>query len=189
LGGSPHLAEAVERYRDRLAADMLVIFDGPPHNSGAPTLTFGARGIALLTLTTYGPIVAQHSGHWGNYVPNRAMRLAQLLASLTDDDGRVTIPGFYDGITIDAATRAILTAVPDDVAAGIAQPTSIHWHGMELESAYDGVAGWARTGSRIAALIAPGDSFIVQMTPPRMRRSWRSRRQRPSDGTGVRGGG
>jgi manganese oxidase len=53
------------------------------------------------------------------------------------------------------------------VVNGIAQPTSIHWHGMELESVYDGVAGWARTGSRIAPLIAPGDSFIVQMTPPR----------------------
>jgi acetylornithine deacetylase/succinyl-diaminopimelate desuccinylase-like protein len=125
--GSPHLADAVVRYRDELAADVLVIFDGPPHNSGRPTLTFGARGIATLTLTVYGPIVAQHSGHWGNYAPNPAMRLAQLLASMKDDAGRVTIPGFYDGIEIDAATRAILDAVPDDVPAihrrlGIAAP-------------------------------------------------------------------
>lgn len=128
--GSPHLADAVMRYRDALAADMLVIFDGPPHNSGRPTLTFGARGIATLTLTVYGPIVAQHSGHWGNYAPNPAMRLAQLLASMKDDDGRVTIPGFYDGIEIDAATRAILDAVPDDVPAihrrlGIAAPDAV----------------------------------------------------------------
>jgi acetylornithine deacetylase/succinyl-diaminopimelate desuccinylase-like protein len=115
--GSPHLADAVIRYRDLLAADMLVIFDGPPHNSGEPTLTFGARGIATLTLTTYGPIVPQHSGHWGNYVPNPAMRLAQLLASMKDHDGRVTIPGFYDGITFDEETAAILAAVPDDVDA------------------------------------------------------------------------
>jgi acetylornithine deacetylase/succinyl-diaminopimelate desuccinylase-like protein len=128
--GSPHLADAVIRYRDRLAADMLVIFDGPPHNSGEPTLTFGARGIATLTLTTYGPVVPQHSGHWGNYVPNPAIRLAQLLAGMKDDDGRVTIPGFYDGVTIDAATAAVLAAVPDDVDAlhrrmGIAAPDRV----------------------------------------------------------------
>jgi acetylornithine deacetylase/succinyl-diaminopimelate desuccinylase-like protein len=128
--GSPHLADAVARYRDELAADMLVIFDGPPHNSGEPTLTFGARGIAQVTLTAYGPRVAQHSGHWGNYVPNPALRLAQVLASMKDEHGRVVIPGFYDGIEIDAATRAILEAVPDDIPAihrrmGIAAPDAV----------------------------------------------------------------
>jgi acetylornithine deacetylase/succinyl-diaminopimelate desuccinylase-like protein len=128
--GSPHLANAVERYRDKLAADMLVIFDGPPHVSGEPTLVFGARGIADITLTTYGPRVAQHSGHWGNYVPNPALRMAQVLASMKDEHGRVTIPGFYDGITLDAETRRILDAVPNDVAAihqrmGIALPDRI----------------------------------------------------------------
>jgi manganese oxidase len=49
----------------------------------------------------------------------------------------------------------------------LSEPTTVHWHGMELESVYDGVAGWSRTGSRIAPLIAPGDSFTVYMTPPR----------------------
>jgi FtsP/CotA-like multicopper oxidase with cupredoxin domain len=49
----------------------------------------------------------------------------------------------------------------------LAEPTSVHWHGMELESVYDGVAGWSRTGSRLAPLIAPGDSFTVRITPPR----------------------
>lgn len=49
----------------------------------------------------------------------------------------------------------------------ISEPTTIHWHGLELESVFDGVAGWSRTGSRIAPLIAPGDSFTVRITPPR----------------------
>jgi manganese oxidase len=49
----------------------------------------------------------------------------------------------------------------------LSEPTTIHWHGLELESVYDGVAGWGRTGSRIAPLIAPGDSFAVRITPPR----------------------
>ena len=47
------------------------------------------------------------------------------------------------------------------------QPTSVHWHGMELESLYDGVAGWSGAGARVAPMIVPGDSFVVHMTPPR----------------------
>ena len=47
------------------------------------------------------------------------------------------------------------------------QPTAVHWHGMELESLYDGVAGWSGAGTRVAPIIAPGDSFVVHMTPPR----------------------
>ncbi|MFQ5448636.1 MAG: M20/M25/M40 family metallo-hydrolase, partial [Saprospiraceae bacterium] len=115
--GSPHLPQAVADYRDDLAADVLVIFDGPRHISNEPTLTFGARGIADVTLTVYGPAFPQHSGHYGNYCPNPALRLAQLLASMKDDGGRVTIPGFYDGIELDEATRGILAAVPDDEKA------------------------------------------------------------------------
>ncbi len=112
--GSPNLPEAVEGNRELLAADMLVILDGPPHYSNRPTLKFGARGIAQLTLTTYGPRVPQHSGHYGNYAPNPALRLAQILASMKDEHGRVTIPGFYEGVVLDADTRAALERVPDD---------------------------------------------------------------------------
>lgn len=112
--GSPHLPAAVERFRDRLAADMLVIFDGPPHTSGRPTLKFGARGIATVTLTTYGPRVPQHSGHYGNWLPNPVFRLARILASAKDEAGRVTIPGWYEGVELDERTRRLLAAVPDD---------------------------------------------------------------------------
>ncbi len=128
--GSPHLPQALVDYRDKLAAGRLVIFDGPPHVSGEPTLTFGARGIATITLTTYGPRVPQHSGHYGNYVPNPAIRLARIIASMKDDSGRVTIPGFYDGIEIDEETAAILARVPDNVDGvhrklGIAQADAV----------------------------------------------------------------
>ncbi|MGB5819807.1 MAG: M20/M25/M40 family metallo-hydrolase [Saonia sp.] len=112
--GSPHLPQAVTEHSELLKSDMLIIFDGPKHITNRPTLTFGARGIATVTLTTYGPIVPQHSGHFGNYAPNPALRLSKLLASMKDDDGLVTIPGFYDGISLDAATEKILRAVPDD---------------------------------------------------------------------------
>lgn len=112
--GSPRLPNAVTQNAELLTADMLIIFDGPRHISNKPTLTFGARGIATITLTTYGPVVPQHSGHFGNYAPNPALRLSKLLASMKDDEGRVTIPGFYDGIRIDENTEQILRSIPDD---------------------------------------------------------------------------
>jgi len=115
--GSPPLPAAVKKYQQALSADKLIILDGPMHPSNLPTLVFGARGIATVRLTTYGPRVPQHSGHYGNYVPNPAMRLAQLLASMKDDYGRVTIPGFYDGIEMNREIRDVLAAVPDDEAS------------------------------------------------------------------------
>ncbi len=114
--GSPNLAPAIRANTDLLAADFLLIFDGPPHASNRPTVSFGARGMAGLTLTTYGPRVAQHSGHYGNFLPNPGFDLARILASMKDADGVVTIDGFYDGIAIDDATRRVLEAVPDDEA-------------------------------------------------------------------------
>lgn len=112
--GSPQLPTAVIKNVELLSADMLIIFDGPRHISNKPTLTFGARGIATITLTTYGPVVPQHSGHFGNYAPNPALRLSKLLASMKDDDGRVIIHGFYDGIILTSETEKIIRAVPDD---------------------------------------------------------------------------
>ena len=115
--GSPNLADAIRSHRDLLAADLLLIFDGPPHASNRPTVTFGARGIMTATLVAYGPRVAQHSGHYGNFVPNPAFDLARILASLKTPDGVVAIPGFYDGVTLSDADKAILARVPDDEEA------------------------------------------------------------------------
>ncbi len=128
--GSPHLAGAVSANKDKMQADYILIFDGPQHLSNAPTLLFGARGIATLTLTTYGPVKPQHSGHYGNYVPNPAFSLAQLLASFKHPDGRVAVAGFYDGIVLNQAEKAILALVPDDETLikqelGIAQPEQV----------------------------------------------------------------
>lgn len=113
--GSKSMVDAIENYGDLLKADHMVIFDGPVHDSNLPTLTFGCRGIAAFELTVFGPRTPQHSGHFGNYAPNPALRLSQLLASMKDDDGRVTIPGFYDGINLTPEIREILAAVPDNI--------------------------------------------------------------------------
>ncbi len=112
--GSPNLPPTVKKFRKKLKADRLVILDGPRHPSNEPTLTFGARGIVTIQLKVHGPKFPQHSGHYGNYVPNPAVRLSQLIASMKDNDGKVTIPGYYDGITISEEARTIMSAVPDD---------------------------------------------------------------------------
>lgn len=114
--GSRGMPDAVEKYRDLLSADRMVILDGPIHDSNSPTLVFGCRGIAGFELTVYGPRLPQHSGHFGNYAPNPALRLSQLLASMKDEGGRTTIPGFYDGIDLQDVA-AVLAAVPDDKEA------------------------------------------------------------------------
>jgi acetylornithine deacetylase/succinyl-diaminopimelate desuccinylase-like protein len=127
---SPSLAGVAAANRALLAADALVILDGPAHPSGRPTVVLGNRGIAQATLTVYGAKAPLHSGHYGNWSPNPAFRLAQLLATMKDDDGRVVIAGYYDGVALGDADRRALAQVPDDEAAlrkrlGIAQPEAV----------------------------------------------------------------
>jgi acetylornithine deacetylase/succinyl-diaminopimelate desuccinylase-like protein len=112
--GSPRLPKAVLDYKKELSADMLVIFDGPRHLSNQPTLSYGARGIATISLEVFGPRTPLHSGNYGNYAPNPAMKLSQLLASFWQEDGRVAIPGWYEGIEITDEVKAILKQVPDN---------------------------------------------------------------------------
>jgi acetylornithine deacetylase/succinyl-diaminopimelate desuccinylase-like protein len=136
--GSPSLVPAIGKYRDKLAADAMFIFDGPLHPSERPTIVYGARGNLTVQLTVVGPKFPLHSGHYGNWAPNPAMRLAELLATMKDDNGKVTIEGFYDAVPPFAAEeRAILDAVPDDPAAlqklfGIAGPEA---PGLKLQDA------------------------------------------------------
>ena len=111
--GSPHLEEFVLRERARLAADLIITADGPVHQSGRPTVFFGNRGIMALEITVYGPTENLHSGHYGNWAPNPAMRLAQLLATMKDDSGRVTIAGFYDDVVpLTEEERKAMAAIP-----------------------------------------------------------------------------
>jgi len=111
---SPNLPVAVTKYSDLLKSDGLLIFDGPQHISGLPTLNFGNRGISTIRLTTYGPIVPQHSGHFGNYAPNPVFRMSSILSSMKDENGIVLIEGFYDGINITEEIKKDLNRVPDN---------------------------------------------------------------------------
>jgi acetylornithine deacetylase/succinyl-diaminopimelate desuccinylase-like protein len=113
--GSVNLPDIIDNHKQELSSDLLLIFDGPGHASNLPTITFGARGIATLSLTTYGAYSPQHSGHYGNYLPNPALRMAQLLASMKSESGKVLIPGFYDGVKLDAKAKQKLKEIPDDL--------------------------------------------------------------------------
>jgi len=109
---SPHLAQIITKYKDLLAGDVWLICDGPVHQSRRQQVVFGARGITTIDITLYGPNHELHSGHYGNWAPNPAMALARLLASMKDDDGRVLIDHFYEGIEplSDTEKRAIAEA-------------------------------------------------------------------------------
>jgi acetylornithine deacetylase/succinyl-diaminopimelate desuccinylase-like protein len=96
--GSTHLHGLIEKYKSLLTSDLWIICDGPVHQSGSKQIVFGARGDAHLTLKVFGPKNPLHSGHYGNWVPNPVMMLSKLLASMKDDRGMVTVPGFYDDV-------------------------------------------------------------------------------------------
>ena len=128
--GSPAIGVVATEHKTLLRADGIVINDGPLHISNQPTIVFGNRGITVVRLTVYGAKTNLHSGHYGNYVPNPAQRLASLLASMKDDDGRVTIAGYYDTVKLTDAERKIMADVPDDEneikqRVGIAKPEAV----------------------------------------------------------------
>jgi acetylornithine deacetylase/succinyl-diaminopimelate desuccinylase-like protein len=95
---STHLGAVLEKYRDELGGDVWLICDGPIDQSGRQSVVFGARGDTHVEITLYGPNRELHSGHYGNWAPNPAMMLAQLLAGMKDANGHVLVPHFYEGV-------------------------------------------------------------------------------------------
>jgi len=111
--GSPHLAAILQRNKELLRSDLWIICDGPVHQSGRKLVFFGVRGDCHLDLTVYASKRPLHSGHYGNWAPNPAMMLVKLLASMKDDQGRVTIKGFYDDVTpLSPTEKKALAAIP-----------------------------------------------------------------------------
>lgn len=114
--GSPQMARLFREHRELMEADAAIIVDGPIHQSGLPTVFYGLRGISSLEITVYGPQRPLHSGHYGNWAPNPAMRLAHLLASMKDDEtGRVLVEGFYDDVVpLSELEREAIAEIPQD---------------------------------------------------------------------------
>lgn len=111
---SEALLSTLDKYKERYASDFFIVMDGPAHNSNKPTVTFGCRGITTCSITTFGSKLPQHSGHFGNYVPNPVFNLANLLSSMKDEHGKVLIQDYYKGIDIDENAAVLLESVPFD---------------------------------------------------------------------------
>jgi acetylornithine deacetylase/succinyl-diaminopimelate desuccinylase-like protein len=111
--GSKQLGEILRQHKDKLAADVWYICDGPVDQSRRQQIFFGVRGVVGFELTLYGPNRELHSGHYGNWAPNPAMALAQLLATMKDANGRVLIEEFYKGMEpLGARERQALSNMP-----------------------------------------------------------------------------
>jgi acetylornithine deacetylase/succinyl-diaminopimelate desuccinylase-like protein len=111
--GSEHLTTILRQNVDKLAADAWILCDGPVHPSRRMQIYFGARGVAGLEITAYGPVRPLHSGHYGNWAPNPAVELAHLIAQMRDEEGRILIPGFYDDVRpLTVAEKQAIAVMP-----------------------------------------------------------------------------
>jgi acetylornithine deacetylase/succinyl-diaminopimelate desuccinylase-like protein len=115
--GSNGFLSTLKQYKEKYLADYMIVMDGPAHNSNEPTLTFGCRGIATCSLTTFGAKLPQHSGHYGNYAPNAVFGLSRILASMKDEDGNVLIKDYYKEVNLSDEIKTILSSVPEDKEA------------------------------------------------------------------------
>jgi acetylornithine deacetylase/succinyl-diaminopimelate desuccinylase-like protein len=111
--GGPSLGAFVAANRELLACDCVMISDGSLFNATRPTITYGLRGLADIEIGLRTLSRDVHSGHYGGNVQNPAIALAQMLAKVKDEHGRVVIPGFYDDVRpLSAEERAEIARVP-----------------------------------------------------------------------------
>jgi acetylornithine deacetylase/succinyl-diaminopimelate desuccinylase-like protein len=113
--GSVNLTRFLQQHAADLKADIVVVSDTSQFAKDLPAITYGLRGLVYEEVFLTGPSHDLHSGLYGGAVPNPANVLAELIASLHDDKGRVTIPGFYDDVAdVTPAERAEWKKLPFD---------------------------------------------------------------------------
>jgi acetylornithine deacetylase/succinyl-diaminopimelate desuccinylase-like protein len=127
--GSEPIAAFIADHADLLRADVCVVSDGDTFDDdGTPSIGYGLRGIAYWEIRVSGPAHDVHSGQYGGGVDNPVNVLVRLLASLTDEDGRFTVPGFYDKVRdLSEDERAAYASLPFDenewrAETGVAAP-------------------------------------------------------------------
>jgi len=127
--GSEPVEQFIADHPDLLAADVCVVSDGDTFDDdGTPAIGYGLRGIAYWEIRVHGPRQDVHSGQYGGGIDNPANVLVRMLASLTDAEGRFTVPGFYDRVRdLTDDEHAAYAALPFDERAwadetGVAGP-------------------------------------------------------------------
>ncbi|MFE7381321.1 dipeptidase [Streptomyces zhihengii] len=162
--GSPHFRALVEEHAGRLAADAVIVSDTGMWSETTPTVCTGMRGVADCEITFHGPDQDIHSGSFGGAVPNPAAVAARIVAALHDEDERVTVPGFYDGVTpLTEAERDIIAELPFDEAAWLRTAKS---HGTLGEAGFSTLERvWARPTAEVNGIgggyQGPGGKTIV----------------------------
>lgn len=113
--GSPGVAEFCRENKELLRADIMLVSDTSMVGTEMPSITTGLRGLAYWQIEVTGPNHDLHSGIFGGAVANPVNVLCKLIAGMTDADGRITLPGFYDDVeNVSPQERAMLAAVPYD---------------------------------------------------------------------------
>ncbi len=116
--GSPSLKKFCSDHKEMLAADVILISDTTMLAPDIPSITVGLRGLAYMEVEVTGPNRDLHSGLYGGAVMNPANALAKMIAALTDEDHRITIPGFYDDVLeVSEEERAEMAKAPFDPEA------------------------------------------------------------------------
>ncbi|AZM60153.1 MULTISPECIES: dipeptidase [unclassified Streptomyces] len=162
--GSPHFRALVEEHADRLAADAVIVSDTGMWSEDTPTVCTGMRGLAECEIRLYGPEQDIHSGSFGGAVPNPATAAARLVAALHDDDARVAVPGFYDGVVdLTDRERELFAALPFDEAQWLRTAKS---HGTRGEAGYSTLERiWARPTAEVNGIgggyQGPGSKTII----------------------------
>jgi len=113
--GSPNLESFMREHKDLLKCDFAVNPDTGMIGADTPTITYGLRGLAYFELRLTGPDHDLHSGSFGGVIHNPAQVLCELIAGMHDDQGRVTLPGFYDSVKpLSEEERLELSRLPMD---------------------------------------------------------------------------
>lgn len=113
--GSKHLEPFLQKHADKFKADVSLNPDAGMMGIDMPTITYGLRGLAYMEINVWGPKADLHSGLYGGAVHNPAQVLTELIAKMHDDQGRITLPGFYDSVRpITEQERADFARLPND---------------------------------------------------------------------------